>query len=87
MRITVNDELNNVRKGVQAAIDVLNPGGRLVVISFQGLEDKIVKDIFRSKFKEGIVTLPIKKTIKPSWEEIKINPRARSAKMKVAQKI
>ena len=87
LRIAVNDELNNVRKGVQSAIDALNPGGRLVVISFQGMEDKIVKDIFKKNVKEGIITLPIKGTIKPEWEEVKNNPRARSAKMKVAEKI
>jgi len=87
LRVVVNNELENVRTGVSQAIDVLSPGGRLVVISFQGLEDKIVKEIFRSKFKEGVITLPVKGTIKPSWEEVKSNPRARSAKMKVAEKL
>lgn len=87
LRIAVNNELGNVRKGVSAAIDVLKPGGRLVVISFQGLEDKIVKEIFKEKFKEGIVKFVIKGTIKPSWEEQRSNPRARSAKMKVVEKI
>lgn len=87
LRVAVNDELGNVRKGVLAAIDVLKPRGRLVVISFQGLEDKIVKEIFKEKTKEGIVKYVIKGTIKPSWEEQKVNPRARSAKMKVVEKI
>src|SRR3989338_7841973 len=87
LRIAVNDELGNVRRGVQAAIEVLNPGGRLIVISFHGLEDKIVKEIFKEKNKAGIITLPYKGTINPKWEEVKNNPRARSAKMKIAEKI
>ena len=87
LRVKVNDEMNNVRKGIEAAIDILNPGGRLVVISFQGTEDKIVKNIFREKAKEGKVKFVVKGTIKPSWEETKTNPRARSAKMKVIEKI
>lgn len=87
LRIEVNDELGNVRAGVEAAIEALNPCGRLVVISFQGLEDKIVKEIFREKSKAGVVTLPYKGTIKPKWEEVRENPRARSAKMKTAEKV
>lgn len=87
LRVAVNDELKNVREGIQAAIEVLNPGGRLVAISFQGLEDKIVKEIFRKNIKEGTIIQPVKGTIKPTWAEVKSNPRARSAKMKVAEKI
>jgi len=87
LRVAVNDELGNVRKGILAAIDVLKPGGRLVVISFQGLEDKIVKEIFKEKTREGIVEFVIKGTVRPTWEEQKTNPRSRSAKMKVVQKI
>ena len=87
LRVAVNDELGSVRKGLTAAIDVLKPGGRLVVISFQGMEDKIVKEIFRENVKAGIIELAIKGTIRPAWEEQKANPRARSAKMKVATKL
>jgi len=87
LRIAVNDELGNVKKGIEAAIDVLNPGGRLVVITFQGLEDIIIKQIFKNKVKEGVITLPFKGSIKPKWEEVKENPRARSAKIKVAEKL
>lgn len=87
LRIAVNDELINVDKGVTAAIDVLVPGGRLAVISFHGLEDKIVKEIFKRKVKEKIVRFVVKGTIRPSWEEVKTNPRARSAKMKVVEKV
>lgn len=87
LRIAVNHELENVERGVREAIDVLKPEGRLVVISFQGLEDKIVKNIFKEKAKAEIVKFVIKGTIKPSWDEKKANPRARSAKMKVVEKI
>jgi 16S rRNA (cytosine1402-N4)-methyltransferase len=87
LRIAVNREMENVEKGIPAAIDVLNPGGRLVVISFQGLEDKIVREIFKQKAKEGIVRWVVKGTIKPKWDEVKVNPRARSAKMKIIEKI
>ncbi len=86
LRVAVNDELENVRRGMMSAIDVLKPGGRLAVISFQGLEDKVVKEVFKEKVKEGIVKFVVKGTIRPSWEEQKSNPRARSAKMKIVQK-
>ena len=87
LRIAVNNELDSVEKGVLAAVESLKSGGRLVVISFHGLEDKIVREIFKQKAKEGTVKWVIKGTIKPEWEEIKSNPRARSAKMKVIEKI
>lgn len=93
LRIAVNHELENVERGVREAIDAIRPacagkpGGRIVVISFQGLEDKIVKNIFREKAKAGIIRFIIKGTIKPSWEEKKSNPRARSAKMKIVEKV
>ncbi|KKT81619.1 MAG: 16S rRNA (cytosine(1402)-N(4))-methyltransferase [Candidatus Yanofskybacteria bacterium RIFCSPHIGHO2_02_FULL_44_12b] len=87
LRVAVNGELDNVEKGVIAAIEVLKLGGRLVVISFQGLEDKIVREIFKNKSKTGEVKWVKKGTIKPKWEEVKRNPRARSAKMKVIEKL
>src|SRR3990167_6003681 len=95
LRIEVNAELKNVEKGVSSAIDVLEPacpeqgrrGGRLAVISFHGLEDKIVRELFKKKAKEGVVRWVVKGTIKPSWEEQKANPRSRSAKLKIAEKL
>ncbi|HEY4474721.1 MAG TPA: 16S rRNA (cytosine(1402)-N(4))-methyltransferase RsmH [Candidatus Paceibacterota bacterium] len=87
LRVAVNDELGNVKRGVGAAIDILKPGGRLVVISFQGMEDKIVKEIFKEKVKEKVIEFVVKGTVRPSWEEQKSNPRSRSAKMKIVQKI
>ena len=87
LRIAVNNELENVERGVVAAIDVVNPGGRIIVISFHGLEDKVVREIFKEKTKEGILKRVVSGTIKPKWEEVKNNPRARSAKMKICEKI
>jgi len=87
LRVKVNDEMDNIEKGIEGAIDTLKQGGRLAVISFQGLEDKTVKNIFRKKAKDGTVKFVTKKTIKPTWEETKENPRARSAKMKIIEKI
>ncbi|HVZ11290.1 MAG TPA: 16S rRNA (cytosine(1402)-N(4))-methyltransferase RsmH [Candidatus Paceibacterota bacterium] len=87
LRVVVNDELKNVERGVRAALEILSPSGRLVVISFQGHEDKIVREIFKEEVKKGTIILPAKRTIRPEWAEQKENPRSRSAKMKIAEKI
>ncbi len=102
LRIAVNDEINNLKKVLPQAIDLLEPGGRLAVISFHSLEDRIVKNYFRDEAKdchcppEAVVCicehipkikLITKKPIKPSEKEIKINPRARSAVMRVVEKL
>ncbi len=87
LRVVVNDELGNVAKGVRMAIDILKPGGRLVVISFQGHEDKLVREIFKEQVKAGRIIQPVKGTIRPTWPEQQANPRSRSAKMKVAEKV
>jgi 16S rRNA (cytosine1402-N4)-methyltransferase len=87
LRVVVNDELANVQTGVSAAIRVLKPGGTLLVISFQGAEDKIVRELFKSKTAEGVIEWVTRKTIRPSWAQIKENPRARSAKMKIIRKL
>jgi len=87
LRITVNDELNNLKKALPQAIDVLNRGGRLVVISFHSLEDRIVKNFFRKKTRENLIKILTKKPMTPSKEEIKINPRSRSAKLRAGLKL
>lgn len=87
LRVVTNDELANVKKGVEAAITIMKPGARLIVISFQGHEDKLVREIFKEHVKKGDILQPKKGTIRPSWDEQKVNPRSRSAKMKVAEKI
>ena len=87
LRIAVNHELDNVADGVSAAIDILEPGGRVIVISFHGLEDKIVREIFKNKAKGKAIKWVVRGTIKQEWEEVKRNPRSRCAKMKVFEKL
>lgn len=87
LRIAANNELENVAKGIEAAVKVLAPNGRLVVISFQGLEDKVVREIFKEKAKEKVIRWVIRETIRPKWQEIQKNPRSRSAKMKIVEKL
>lgn len=87
LRIAVNDELNNLKISLPQAIKILNKNGRIVVISFHSLEDRIVKNYFKDKEKEGILKILTKKPIRPTFEEIERNPRSRSAKLRVAEKI
>lgn len=85
LRIEVNDELNGLQEFLPQTLDILQPGGRLVIISFHSLEDRLVKNFFRQhpqNFK--ILT---KKPIRPSAEEIKQNPPSRSAKLRASRKI
>ena len=86
LRITVNDELNNLEKALPQTLEILKPGGRLVVISFHSLEDRIVKNFYRDSSPEKLKILT-KKPIRPTPEEIKINPRSRSAKLRAAIKL
>ena len=86
LRIAVNDELNNLRKVLPQTIEVLAPGGKIVIISFHSLEDRIVKNFFREEAKKGPLRILTKKPVRPSKEEIKINPRSRSAKLRAAMK-
>jgi len=87
LRITVNDELNNLIKVLPQAVSLLEPGGRLAVISFHSLEDRIVKHFFRDEFKKGNLEILTKKPIIPERDEIISNPRSRSAKLRVIKKI
>lgn len=85
LRIAVNDELNNLKKVLPQVLEVLEKGGRLVVISFHSLEDRIVKNFFReNSLKLKLLT---KKPIRASREEIKQNRRSRSAKLRAAIKL
>jgi 16S rRNA (cytosine1402-N4)-methyltransferase len=81
LRIAVNDELGALRASLDAAANVVRPGGRIAVISFHSLEDRIVKLFFREDARVRPLT---RKPIVPSDEEITTNPRARSAKLRVA---
>lgn len=83
LRIAVNDELGALREGLTKGFERLVPGGRMAVISFHSLEDRIVKDFFRERTKEGLATLLTKKPITAGEEELKENPRARSAKLRI----
>lgn len=100
IRIFINRELEDLADGLKAALDVLAPGGRLVVISFHSLEDRLVKHFMRREAKGAPIPrgLPIReidipisinlvgKAIKPSTEEVAGNPRARSAMLRIAEK-
>lgn len=100
LRIAVNGELNNLRTGLQQAISALKPGGRLVVISYHSLEDRIVKETFRRESQDCVcppefvqcicshqarLSTIHRKTITPTVEEKVRNPRSRSARMRAAQ--
>lgn len=87
LRIFVNDELGAAEEGVKRAIEFLNPGGRICVISFHSLEDRIIKNIFRDAAKAGVLKLVTKKPIVPTQHEMIINPRSRSAKLRIAEKV
>lgn len=86
LRIAVNDELGSLREGLEKSFLNLDAGGRIAVISFHSLEDRIVKNFFRDKNKEGVAILINKKPILPSDEEVLENRRSRSAKLRVLQK-
>lgn len=85
LRIAVNDELEGLRLALPQTLDLLLPGGRLAVISFHSLEDRIVKNVFRAAPTQfQIIT---KKPVVPTREEIRDNPRSRSAKLRVIERI
>lgn len=87
LRIAVNRELENLEKVLPQALDILKPGGKLALITFQSLEDRIVKQFFRSVQDQGQGVILTKKPVTPSSLEKKKNPRSRSAKLRVIQKI
>jgi len=86
LRIVVNDELDNLRKALTEADEILAAGGRIIVISFHSLEDRIVKNFFREKNKIGCWRTLTKKPLRPTQEEIINNPRARSALLRATKK-
>ena len=102
LRIAVNDELAELERGLEAAVKLLEVGGRLVVISFHSLEDRIVKHYMREMSQEckcppgqpvctcgsqPVLRLVRRKVVRPTASEIASNPRSRSAKLRVAQRI
>ncbi len=87
LRIAVNDELNSLKEALPQALEVLTPGGRIAVISFHSLEDRIVKDFFNDSAEKGLLKIITKKPIIPTEEEVETNPRSRSGKLRVAEKL
>jgi 16S rRNA (cytosine1402-N4)-methyltransferase len=87
IRIAVNDELRAIEEGLAGGYQILNSSGRMAAISFHSLEDRIVKRYFRSLHSDGLVKLITKKPIVPTSSEIKNNPRSRSAKLRILEKI
>ncbi len=87
IRIEVNNELSEIKEGVSKAVEKLNKGGIIQVISFHSLEDRIVKNIFREAKKLKKLEILTKKPITPGEEEIKENPPSRSAKLRVGKKL
>lgn len=90
LRIAVNDEVESLKKSLPIWLELLNPGGRIVVISFHSIEDRIVKKFFNTEGKSGFesrIEILTKKPITASPHELVLNPRARSAKLRAAVKI
>ncbi len=99
LRIEVNDEMCALREMLQQAMRLLKPGGRLVVMTYHSLEDRLVKNFFKSGNFEGTISqdffgniqspfrLINNKVITPSSEEVEVNPRSRSAKLRIAEKL
>jgi 16S rRNA (cytosine1402-N4)-methyltransferase len=102
IRMAVNSELASLELGLKAAIKILSPGGRMAAISFQSLEDALVKSIFLAESTDCLcppqqpvctcahrasIRLLTRKPIRPSEEEVRQNPRARSARLRAAEKL
>lgn len=85
LRIAVNRELDSLKAALEQSTGLLRTGGRLVVISYHSLEDRIVKQFMRAEAAEHALSLIAKKVIKPSSEELRSNPRSRSARLRVAE--
>ncbi|HEX9198668.1 MAG TPA: 16S rRNA (cytosine(1402)-N(4))-methyltransferase RsmH [Acidobacteriaceae bacterium] len=87
LRIRVNNELGEIRSLLESAPSLLKPGGKLVLISFHSLEDRLVKDAFREAGHEGIFEILTKKPVVATEQEQMRNPRSRSAKLRAAERL
>ena len=86
LRLAVNRELASLEGFLSKALAVLAAGGRIVVVSFHSLEDGLVKRAFRSWQREGEARILTRKVVRPTESEVRVNPRARSAKLRAAEK-
>ncbi len=86
LRIAVNDEIEVLKKAINSAIPLLDKKGKLAVVSFHGIEDRTVKHIFKKYFNDKKVDILTDKPIIPSTEEVKTNPKSRSAKLRAVIK-
>ncbi len=87
LRIEVNKELQQLRQGLSVGIDILKPGGRMCVIAYHSLEDRIVKNTFRDLSREGAIRILTKKPVAPARDEVLRNPASRRAKLRGIEKI
>ncbi|HOJ50261.1 MAG TPA: 16S rRNA (cytosine(1402)-N(4))-methyltransferase RsmH [Spirochaetota bacterium] len=87
LRIFVNNEIENLKKMITDSIEILNTGGRIVILTYHSIEDRVVKNMFKQFSKISFLKIITKKPIIPDYEEIKINPSARSAKLRAAEKM
>jgi 16S rRNA (cytosine1402-N4)-methyltransferase len=87
LRIAVNDELNVLREVLPDTLELVKKDGKIIVISFHSLEDRIVKQFFIQEEVKGVLVREPEKPIGPTEEEVNINPRARSAKLRIARKV
>ena len=86
LRIAANDELEAIAEALPQALAALAPGGRLVVIAFHSLEDRLAKTFFKDQQRAGRLRILTKKPLQPSEAEIAANPRAASAKLRAAER-
>ncbi len=87
LRIEVNNELDELRRGLDSSLRLLKKGGRLCTISYHSLEDRIVKHFMAQSSKRGLLRVMTKKPMTPGSEEFRTNPSSRSAKLRAAEKI
>lgn len=87
LRIEVNKELEELRQGLDTSLKILKKGGRLCVISYHSLEDRVVKNFIRDNARKGMLIPLTKKPVTPGLEETRINPSSRSAKMRGAERL
>ncbi|OGW33180.1 MAG: 16S rRNA (cytosine(1402)-N(4))-methyltransferase [Nitrospirae bacterium GWC2_42_7] len=87
LRIEVNKEIEELKKGLDASLKILKKGGRFCVISYHSIEDRVVKNFIRDNARQGTLKQLMKKPMTPGTEELRVNPSSRSAKMRGAERL